>query len=102
MNTLLAFSGFTIAFVIVLYYERKIRRPEPKNKVHFYVARDKDNSLCLYLGKPERASCCFRPGVSGFYLEGKSRIREFGLNPNDFKYLTWEDEPVEVFINLKD
>ena len=25
----------------------------------------------------------------------------FGLNKNDFDYLKWEDEPVEVFLDLK-
>ena len=59
MNIPLLFIGFIIAFVIVLYYERKIRRTEPKNKVHFYVARDKNGKIYLYLGKPIRCSSCF-------------------------------------------
>ena len=28
---------------------------EPKNKVHFYVARNKNGSLHLHIGKPFRA-----------------------------------------------
>ena len=45
MNILLVFPGFIVAFIIVFYYERKIRRTEPRNKVHFYVARDKHGKL---------------------------------------------------------
>ena len=59
MNILLLFIGFIIAFVIVFYYERKIRRTEPRNKVHFYVARDKNGGLWLYLDKPIRADDFF-------------------------------------------
>ena len=33
MNILLVFPGFIVAFIILFYYERKIR--EPKNNVHF-------------------------------------------------------------------
>ena len=49
MNILLIFPGFIIAFVIVLYYERKIKNlsVKPKNNVHFYVARDQDDNLYL-------------------------------------------------------
>lgn len=31
-----------------------------------------------------------------------SDFQKFGLNPDDFNNLKWEDEPVEVFLNLKD
>lgn len=50
MNILLISSGFILAFIIVFCYECKIRRTEPMNKVHFYVARDKDGKLLLYIG----------------------------------------------------
>ena len=52
MNILLIFPGFIIAFVIVLCYERKIRKP--KNKVHFYVARNNDGNLNVFFNKPSR------------------------------------------------
>ena len=35
---------------------------EPMNKVHFYVARDMDGKLFLYIGKPVRKSDEFLPG----------------------------------------
>ena len=29
-------------------------------------------------------------------------FENFGLNENDYKYLKWEDEPVEVFVNMEE
>ena len=29
-------------------------------------------------------------------------ISKYGLNENDYANLKWEDEPVEVFLNLED
>ena len=55
MDILLIFLGFIVAFIIVLYYELKIRRTESMNKIHFYVARDKDGTLNLWFNKPKRA-----------------------------------------------
>lgn len=71
---------------------------EPRNNVHFYVARDKDGRLFLYLGKPIRDNI-------GFYSDFNCYIKSFklfGLNENDYANLKWEDEPVEVFINFED
>ena len=48
MNILLIFPGFIVSLIIVLYYECKIRRAEPKNKVHFYVAREQWYTMALY------------------------------------------------------
>lgn len=106
MNILLAFSGFIITFVVVLLYKCRIRlmRKEPnKNKVHFYVARDKNGDIYLYLGKPRRCSYNFVNlyGALGTFAN-ESFFEDFGLNPDDFKNLKWEDEPVEVFLNLED
>ena len=103
MNILLAFPGFIIAFVIVLYYERKIRRTEPRNKVHFYVARDKDYTLWLYMGKPFRCDDKFRASLSkGGSCLTYMDFRFYGLDVQDYTDLKWEDEPVEVFLNLED
>lgn len=104
MNILLVFTGFIVAFIIVFYYERKIRRTVPRNKVHFYVARDKNGSLWLYLGKPIRRDSIFSVsyGTYGSCLINKCHFKYFGLNENDFDNLKWEDEPVEVFINMED
>ena len=106
MNILLIFPGFIIAFIIILCYEHKIKNlsVKPKNKVHFYVARDKDGKLWLYLGKPERRHCSFlnSNGAIGSFMANEYHFIDFGLTPDDFKDLKWEDEPVEVFLNLED
>ena len=103
MNILLVFPGFIVAFIIVFCYEYKIRRIKPKNKVHFYVARDKDGTLYLYIGKPTRENNMFLASVhEGVAILGcNSDLEWYGLNESDYDYLSWEDEPVEVFLNMK-
>ena len=75
---------------------------EPTNKVHFYVARDKNYNLNLYLGKPKRACYYFLSCTNGSHLGDEMHFHRFGLNYKDFKDLKWEDEPVEVFINMEE
>ena len=104
-----------IAFLIIGYiaidlYKSKNRhknkhKNESRNKVHFYVARDKSDSLYLYLGKPERLSSCFVSSggtCCGPLMIGDLHFKDFGINLDDFKDLKWEDEPVEVFLSLED
>ena len=107
MNILLIFPGFIIAFIIVLYYERKIRNlsKNPRNNVHFYVARDKyNNRLYLYLGEPIKGIVRFHACHNGCIVacvNSCTNLSDFGLNPKDFENLKFEDEPVEVFLDLK-
>ena len=103
MNILLIFPGFIIAFIIVLYYERKIRNlsKNPKNNVHFYVARDKNGKLWLYMGKPVRYYDAFIADLSKGNSLTHIYFRCFGLDEKDYVNLKWEDEPVEVFLNLE-
>lgn len=77
---------------------------EPMNKVHFYVARDKSGNLCLYICKPTRFETLFssRWGKGGCIGCCDSEFKCYGLNANDYKDLKWEDEPIEVFLNLED
>ena len=102
MNILLVFPGFIIAFVIVLYYERKIRRTEPRNKVHFYVTREKNGTLWLYMGKPIKKEHFYVICNYGIIIASVDRFSGYGLDKNDYANLKWEDEPVEVFLNLED
>lgn len=102
MNILLISSGFILAFIIVFCYECKIRRTEPMNKVHFYLARDKNGELLLYMSKPFRGIDRFHSHLNGCIITNEDDFSNFGLNKNDFNYLKWEDEPVEVFLNLED
>ena len=104
MNILLLFPGFIIAFIIAFYYEYKIRNlpTKPKNNVHFYVARDKNGSLWLYVGKPFRNDINFSSHSEMYHFLYNDSFSYFGLNENDYINLKWEDEPVEVFLNLND
>ena len=100
MNLLLILPGFILAFIIVLYYERKVRNlsSKTKNNVHFYVARDKNGTLWLYMGKPYRDEDEFK----GFMCIHSNCFEDFNLDKNYYANLKWEDEPVEVFINMEE
>ena len=100
MNILLIFPGFIVAFIIVFCYEHKIRGK--RNKVHFYVARDKNDELFLYMGKPFRGIDRFHPHKNGCIVTSDNYFFNFGLNKDDYSNLKWEDKPVEVFVNTED
>ena len=78
------------------------KQEEPANKVHFYVAREHDGALRLYMGKPIRCEgifvSCREKG--GRCLGRDGDLEMYGLNENDYKDLTWEDEPLEVCVNM--
>ena len=75
---------------------------EPVNRVHFYVARDKNGSIWLYIGKPFRDDIIFRSNADKKVFWLSCNIEEYGLKYEDYDYLKWEDEPVEVFLNMED
>ena len=110
MNILLIFPGFIVAFIIVLLYEHKIKlikarlicKEHNKNKIHFYVARDKNGKLWLYIGKPFKGSHEYRDDMSRGVCLLTGRLNCFRLNCEDYKDLKWEDEPLEVFVNMED
>ena len=104
MDILSSLPGFALAFILIFCYEYRIRlmKTKPKNNVHFYVARDMNGDLWLYIGKPFRGNSIFCSSVGDRYFAILSHdFNSFGLNENDYDNLTWEDEPVEVFLNLK-
>ena len=74
---------------------------EPRNNVRFYVARDENDELFLYMGKPFRGINKFHPYQNGCIITSDDDLSNFGLNKDDYANLKWEDEPVEVFLNLK-
>lgn len=80
---------------------------KPRNKVHFYVARDstplREGMLNLWINKPGRGVDIWYAGKSwARHIAVESDFELFGLNPSDYDDLKWEDEPVEVFLNLED
>ena len=106
-RSIYCFISFVIGAVLCMQYcllHAIGKEKKPSNKVHFYVARDKDGKLWLYLGKPERRHYSFlnSNGAVGSFMANEYHFIDFGLSPDDFKDLKWEDEPVEVFINMED
>lgn len=83
-------------------YEKLLNDYEKNhNQVKFYVARDEDNSLWLYLGKPVRSEQKFMPASCGRIIRSEKYFSNYGLDVNDYANLKWEDEPVEVFLKLE-
>ena len=72
-----------------------------KNNVHFYVARDKDGWLWLYMCKPYRNTNEFYACEDKGGIAISCSLEDFGLNEDDYKNLKWENEPVEVYLNLE-
>lgn len=95
----------TLTFVVQDFVENKVKSKSSKkrNRVRFYVARDKHEALWLYLGKPTRKkSGCFASNKHGSVICSGSLFKHFGLDINNYKDLKWEDEPIEVFLNMED
>lgn len=100
--TILAFIFGVVITLVILRVVAHCKDTQPKNKVHFYVARDKDGELWLYLSKPVRGSISFLHNTHGSTIVSSCGFEYLGLNEDDYKDLKWEDKPVEVFLNLED
>ena len=99
----IAFILGAISMFMMVCIGYAAKQEEPKNRVHFYVARDKDGGLYLYLGKPFRGSSDFYGNPDkGSSLLTHFNFEYFGLNENDYENLKWEDEPLEVFVTMED
>ena len=94
----------TLAFVAQDFVTDKVKSSSSKkiNRVHFYVARDMDGRLYLYLGKPVRRYTEFGGFAEKNIYVIPNTLENFGLKEDDFKDLKWEDEPLEVFLNMED
>lgn len=88
-------------FTAPWYKKKKFNKQ--KNNVHFYVARDSDGSLWLYIGMPHRNYSSFNTNIRNTCIElnDKNILKYFGLNKDDYTNLKWEDEPIEVFVNME-
>ena len=96
---LIALIGILAGFIIGMSGEGK---KKSINRVHFYVARDKNDELFLYMGKPFRGINKFHPYQNGCIITSDDDLSNFGVNKDDYANLKWENEPVEVFINMED
>ena len=101
MNCVIAFIIGILFTLIVFIIGTITETKKSENKVHFYVARDKSGGLWLYLKKPIRADGFFYCS-HGQILSSSDHFSKYGLNVLDYINLKWEDEPVEVFLNLED
>ena len=104
MNILLVLTGFILVFILIFCYEYRIKliKTKPKNRVHFYVARDQNESLWLYIGKPRLGTITYRPTVKCEIIGGIFVFPVVGLDENDYANLKFGDEPVEVFLNMEE
>ena len=100
----IAFVFGAIVMFVTICIGYTAKQEEPVNRVRFYVARDKNGRLYLYLCKPIRDEFLFLScHISGGRCLGSdSELAMYGLNENDYKDLKWEDEPLEVFVNMED
>ena len=106
MNWIMYFIMFilgAISMFMMVCIGYTAKQEEPINRVHFYVARDKNGKLWLYIGKPIRGNDIFYADTSKGNIDITChKFKFFGLNENDYINLKWEDEPVEVFVNMED
>ena len=100
----IAFIIGAISMFMLVCISYAAKQEEPKNMVHFYIARDKNDELWLYMGKPIRIDDQFShyPSEGIKALACDSSLKIYGLNENDYANLKWEDEPLEVFVNMED
>lgn len=92
-----------VFFALIVFFNRAIiEDKKPKNKVRFYVAREKNGTLWLYMGKPIKKEHFYVICNYGIIIASVDRFSGYGLDKNDYANLKWEDDPVEVFINMED
>lgn len=94
----------TLAFIGLDFVTDKVKNTSSKkrNALRFYVARDKNGTIWLYMGKPVRGDFNFLPYSNCKTLTTSKNFPMYGLDANDYANLKWEDEPVEVFVNMED
>ena len=98
----IAFILGAISMFMLVCIGYAAKHEEPVNRIHFYVARDKNGKLFLYMGKPIRKVGIFASSRFGHFICQEKYFSKYCLNARDFDNLKWEDEPVEVFINMED
>lgn len=102
ISLILSFIFGALLMFLIFCLVAPIKDKKPKNNVHFYVARDKNDELFLYMGKPFRGIERFHEYQNGCIITGDNNFYNFNLNKNNFDNLKWEDKPVEVFLNMEE
>ena len=101
ISLIIAFIFGALLMFLVFCIVAPIKDKKPKNNVHFYVARDKNGELWLYIGKPFRCNNSFNASLNSLFTFPHYTFHRFGINKDDYANLKWEDEPVEVFVNTE-
>lgn len=96
--------ALTLTFIVLEFVTDKVisKFSKKRNALRFYVARDKNGTIWLYMGKPVRGDFNFLPCSNGKTLTTSKNFPMYGLDANDYVNIKWEDEPVEVFLNMED
>ena len=103
MDWIMLVIAFILGAISMFCIEYVAKQEKPANRVHFYVVSDKVGTLWLCMGKPVRTSMgWFISCNDGQLIVSAMKFSQYGLNVRDFDNLKWEDEPVEVFINMED
>lgn len=99
---------FMLCAIGVMSYQKD---KEVQNNVRFFVVAEQKNSkehynyenIWLFIGKPLREEDSWNdvPNKSLRILPGYA-FEKYGLNVEEYVNMTFEDEPVEVFLNLED
>lgn len=108
MNLLLIFPGFILAFLVVLFYEYKIKEllKNMKNKVHFYVTCELNHhgeiTRILWLGKPRyKKGIGFVSNIESNMIALNNSFLLYNLNYSDFEDMK-NGEIREVYLDLED
>ena len=102
MNLIMIVIAFILGAISMFCIGYAAKQEKPTNRVHFYVVSDQVGTLWLCIGKPIRTSMGFICCNGSQFIVSAMNFSQYGLNMRDFDNLKWEDEPVEVFINMGD
>ena len=102
MDWIMLVIAFILGAISMFCIRYAAKQEKPANRVHFYVVSDQVGTLWLYMGKPVRTSMGFICCNGSQFIVSAMNFSQYGLNGRDFDNLKWEDEPVEVFINMED
>ena len=97
---IIVIAGIVSIITFIVFCFKNAKKKKLENNVHFYVARDKYGGIYLYLSKPVRSGSCFYPYFCGALIASKPNFKNFNLKVDAFKYVKWDDGPVEVFLKL--
>ena len=102
MNLIMIVIAFILGAISMFCIRYVAKQKKPTNRVHFYVVSDQVGTPWLCMGKPVRTSMGFICCNGSQFIVSAMNFSQYGLNVRDFDHLKWEDEPVEVFINMED